>query len=148
VSARSHRPSPDTTPRALAVPRPKRLRSRIASAALAALACLAPVPGDIGACGQPVQRLDETTFFKAKKTVDCRRCQECSIPTDTCRVECDGAPPINTSFPADCSPLVHDGEVCLRALLEASCDDYAGYVSDDGPTVPTECNFCPPGAAP
>lgn len=111
------------------------------------LSCAAPVPGDIGACGQPVQRLDGVRFFQARKVVDCRRCKECSIATDTCSVECDGAPPGDVSFPPNCSPLVHDGEVCLRALLEASCDDYASYVSDEGPTVPTECNFCPPGAA-
>jgi len=47
------------------------------------------------------------------------------------------------SFPERCLPLVHDGEVCLRALLNASCGDYSQYMSDDSPTAPTECNFCP-----
>jgi hypothetical protein len=40
-------------------------------------------------------------------------------------------------------PLVHDGEVCLRALDDAACEDYLEYMSDVAPTVPTECNFCP-----
>jgi hypothetical protein len=46
-------------------------------------------------------------------------------------------------FPEGCAPLVHDGEVCLRALHFASCDAYRGYVDDAAPTVPTECDFCP-----
>jgi hypothetical protein len=49
----------------------------------------------------------------------------------------------NVAFDPDCFPLVHDGEVCLNALRAASCNDYANYVDDLAPTVPTECNFCP-----
>jgi hypothetical protein len=121
---------------------------RVFAAVFTVLLCAAPVPGDIGSCGQPVQRLDASRFFIAKKTVDCRRCGECALATKTCALECAHAPPEQSSFPVDCSPLVHDGEVCLRALLDASCDDYASYVADEGPEVPTECNFCPPGGAP
>jgi hypothetical protein len=39
--------------------------------------------------------------------------------------------------------LVHDGEVCLRALEVAACDDYALFMDDVAPSLPTECNFCP-----
>jgi hypothetical protein len=46
------------------------------------------------------------------------------------------------AFPDDCLPLVHDGEVCLRALLDADCDEYSRYVVSD-PEIPLECNFCP-----
>jgi hypothetical protein len=42
-------------------------------------------------------------------------------------------------------PLVHDGEVCLRALDDGGCEDYRNYMSDLSPSVPTECNFCPSG---
>ena len=37
-------------------------RGRLATIVLVLL-CAAPVPGDIGACGQPVARLDATRFF-------------------------------------------------------------------------------------
>jgi hypothetical protein len=117
-------------------------RGRLA-AVVAALLCAAPVPGDIGACGQPVQRLDAPRFFVARKAIDCRRCQLCSLGTETCATACDGRPPVLSAFPDGCAPLVHDGEVCLRELLSASCNDYAAFVSDVGPSVPSECDFCP-----
>jgi len=109
-----------------------------------ALLCAAPVPGDIGACGQEVQELDPGTFFRAKKAVDCDRCTECSFGTEACQVACDPSVPWDRAFPEGCLPLVHDGEVCLRVLLHASCSDYLSYVDDERPEVPTECNFCPP----
>ncbi len=112
---------------------------------VAVLLCAAPVPGDIGSCAQPVQRLDARLFFDAKKSVDCRRCTECGLATAACGAACDDAASPPTSFPDGCVPLVHDGEVCLRALLYASCDDYAGYMDDRSPQVPTECDFCPKG---
>jgi hypothetical protein len=111
---------------------------------LLALLCLAPVPGDIGSCGQTVQALDPGIFFASKKAIDCRRCRECGLSTGQCRSACNGNAPIPEEFPTDCVPLVHDGEVCLRALLHASCDDYSAYMDDTAPEVPTECNFCPP----
>jgi hypothetical protein len=134
------------TPQAFDRAAPTR-RRRLLPTVIAVLLCAAPVPGDIGSCGQPVQRLDPIQFFGKKKTIDCLRCNDCGIETTACVDACKRAVPAAASFPQDCSPLVHDGEVCLRALLDASCDDYATYVADVGPVVPTECNFCP-GAPP
>jgi hypothetical protein len=128
------------------VARRRRAPTRAAwwSTVVVGLLCAAPVPGDIGACGQPVQLLDANRFFVSKQVLDCQRCTECGIRTATCATACKGDTPQVITFPADCEPLVHDGEVCLRRLLESSCGDYAGYVSDESPSVPTECNFCPP----
>jgi hypothetical protein len=114
------------------------------SVLVTALLCAAPVPGDIGACGQPVERLDAKLFFANKKRIDCSRCAECGLATSACALACSSRPPANDAFPDRCLPLLHDGEVCLRALLAASCDDYAPFVDDRDPTVPTECDFCPP----
>ena len=88
--------------------------------------------------------LDAPTFFANKKARDCRQCQKCGLTTQSCRDACDTTVPYDTEFPEDCVPLVHDGEVCLRALLYASCDDYVGYMDDAAPTTASECNFCPP----
>ena len=112
-----------------------------AALALVALAA-APTAGDIGGCGQEAVPLDAGKFFEAKARTDCSRCAACGIATTTCERACEGADP-EAAFPRDCVPLVHDGEVCLRALGAASCDDYAGYVADQGATTPTECAFCP-----
>lgn len=106
----------------------------------------APTAGDIGGCGQEAVPLDEGKFFERKAGLDCARCEECGIATSTCAAACEGADPA-ASFPFDCVPLVHDGEVCLRALADASCDAYAGYVADGAATTPTECAFCPAEAA-
>lgn len=124
------------------VRRSGRLRLLLLSAAFGLL-CAAPTPGDVGGCGQKAELLDPPIFFASKKRTDCVRCDECGLDTDTCRGACDPAVPYATEFPEGCFPLVHDGEVCLRALLHAACDDYAGYVSDTSPSVPSECNFCP-----
>lgn len=113
-------------------------------AAIAAIFCAAPTPGDVGGCGQDPQILDAPTFFANKKARDCRQCQKCGLTTQSCRGACDTTVPYDTEFPEDCVPLVHDGEVCLRALLYASCDDYVGYMDDAAPTTASECNFCPP----
>jgi hypothetical protein len=110
--------------------------------------CAAPTPGDIGGCGQRPDLLDPGAFFASKKLVDCSRCEDCGLATDSCLRACDEDSPTATAFPADCFPLVHDGEVCLRALRHASCDDYAGYVDDAAPSAPSECNFCPPEKGP
>jgi len=111
-----------------------------------ALLCLAPVPGDIGACAQPADRLDAPTYFRAKATVDCRACRRCGIDGERCRAAC--AEPPETEFPDGCEPVVHDGEVCLRALLATDCEDYAEILSDRQPRVPLECDFCPARRAP
>jgi hypothetical protein len=118
-------------------------RGEIARVALIALVFLAaPVAGDIGSCNQSADGLDPNKFFVAKQSVDCQQCQACGLTTMTCTRAC-GAP-MGGSFPAECYPVEHDGEVCLDALLAASCSAYQSYVADQGSTVPTECDFCPP----
>ena len=110
--------------------------------ALIALAfCAAPVPGDVGGCGQRAQELDAGAFFESKLALDCERCSECQLRAKACRSAC--SEPAAQAFPEHCVPLVHDGEVCLRALAAASCEDYALFLDDVAPAQPTECNFCP-----
>ncbi len=108
------------------------------------LLLLAPTPGDIGSCGQAPDALDPPIFFASKAAIDCRRCGECALTSAACESACDEDEPLPDEFPEGCFPVVHDGEVCLRALLHASCSDYRGYVRDDSPRAPSECNFCPP----
>ena len=104
----------------------------------------APTPGDIGGCGQAAEELNATTFFASKANLDCQRCQECNLAFASCTKACDTSVPVQSSFPNHCVPLVHDGEVCLRALYNASCDDYLTFMNDQNPVTPSECNFCPP----
>ena len=106
--------------------------------------CIAPTPGDVGGCGQAPDELDPGIFFATKKDIDCERCRECGLRTERCAQACESTAAIETEFPEGCVPLVHDGEVCLRALLVAGCDDYARYAADGESNVPSECNFCPP----
>jgi hypothetical protein len=103
--------------------------------------CMAPTVGDIGSCGQSAADLDPTTFFSLKARYDCDRCGECGLEGSLCEAACQS--PVPTEFPAGCRPLVHDGEVCLNALLYASCEDYATYVNPADPRAPSECQFCP-----
>lgn len=110
--------------------------------ALGAALCLAPTPGDIGGCGQAAQDLDPPAFFLSLQSVQCDRCQECGIRTRACDAACSGAE-VPTEFPEGCFPLVHDGTVCLRAMIQASCDDHREFAAEP-PQVPSECNFCPP----
>jgi len=98
--------------------------------------------GDIGSCGQAPEDLDAATFARARKTVDCERCTECGLTTDRCAEACDADAGVTETFPPNCAPLYQDGVVCLRALLSASCSDYAQYVDDTERLVPTECQFC------
>lgn len=116
---------------------------KLGLALIVLLFCMAPTPGDIGGCGQSPDLLDAPTFFANKKLIDCSRCDECGFDESACSKACTDEYPIATAFPKDCYPLVHDGEVCLRALRHASCDDYASYVDDFAPSTPSECNFCP-----
>ena len=115
---------------------------KIALAGFSLLLCTAPTPGDIGGCGQKAAPLDPGIFFASQANIDCQRCDECGLRRAACSDACrfQGYP---EAFPEGCAPLVHDGEVCLRALLHASCDDYGAYMSDTEKTTPTECNFCP-----
>ncbi len=101
-----------------------------------------PTVGDIGSCGRAATELDQRSFARARKTEDCQRCSRCGLMTETCRRECDPNAPSLVAWPPTCRPLEHDGEVCLRALDTASCGDYASFVDDVSPTLPTECDFC------
>lgn len=120
---------------------------KIAVGFLALAFCAAPVPGDVGGCGQSPQELDPATFFWSKQQTECEHCQSCGLDTKACTRAC-GDVLVQSDFPENCVPLVHDGEVCLRALQHGSCSDFREYMSDSSPSIPTECNFCPPGGEP
>ena len=75
--------------------------------------------------------------------IDAAKCDECDFVTAVCDARRRGEVEA-MEFPTGCFPLIHDGEVCLDALLAAGCDEYGDYVADQGAIVPTECNFCPP----
>lgn len=109
--------------------------------------CAAPTPGDIGGCGQEPQELDPETFFWSLQQRQCERCLDCELSTRACERACSDSL-LQREFPEDCVPLVHDGEVCLRAMKESSCGDYEEYMSDSSPSVPTECDFCPTEGSP
>ena len=109
--------------------------------------CAAPVPGDVGGCGQEPQELDPTVFFWSLQSTQCERCRECELNTGACERACQETL-AQSEFPKDCVPLVHDGEVCLRAMQDGSCADFRSYMSDRSPTIPTECDFCPAGGQP
>lgn len=108
--------------------------------------CMAPTPGDVGGCGREPELLDERAYAETRRKTDCDRCNACAIGTERCALACrtDVAPQLG--FPEGCAPLLRDGEVCIRALEAASCESYATYLSDDAPTVPSECQFCRPRA--
>ena len=101
-----------------------------------------PTVGDVGGCGRTATELDEAAFAHGRKVVDCRRCGDCGLSTARCQRACDLKAPGDAVFPTTCRPLRHDGEVCLDALLAASCSDYALYVDDGSRAVPSECEFC------
>jgi hypothetical protein len=109
--------------------------------------CAAPVPGDVGGCGQDPQELDAPTFFWGLQTTECDHCRSCGLSSAACDRAC-GNQLAQSGFPKNCVPLVHDGEVCLRVLQAGSCDDFRQYMSDQAPSIPTECNFCPAGGSP
>jgi hypothetical protein len=120
-------------------------RAELVRAGLALAAPLVlsgPTAGDIGGCGQEPDLLDDAKFFEQKARLDCSKCESCGLASERCEVACEGGDP-RERFPTGCAPLVHDGEVCLRALGDASCDEYAGFMADRGATISTECAFCP-----
>lgn len=118
--------------------------ARLAFGLLVLAFCAGPVPGDVGGCGQSPQALDRAGFFESKRALDCSRCTECGLVSELCESACDPAAPPER-LPRGCDPLEHDGDVCLRALLSSSCDEYERFVRDQAPETPTECNFCPRG---
>jgi hypothetical protein len=109
--------------------------------------CAAPVPGDVGGCGQEPRELDPELFFWSLQRYQCDHCLECGLSTRACARACSDEL-LQSEFPADCAPLVHDGEVCLRVMRDDGCGDYEQYMSDSAPTIPTECDFCPVRGAP
>ena len=117
-------------------------RGRVLVAALLGALTAAPTAGDIGGCGKDASLLDVETFARARKDEDCRRCTDCEIVTERCTRSCDPREFPVIEIPQTCKPLRRDGEVCLRALRAASCDAFASYVRDEGPTTPSECQFC------
>lgn len=117
--------------------------AKLVLACCALLFCMAPTPGDVGGCGQQPAELEPAVFFASKANIDCQRCAECGLSSVSCTTACSFSEQSPSEFPVDCVPLVHDGEVCLRALINAGCADYASFMSDTRATVPTECNFCP-----
>jgi hypothetical protein len=127
-------------------------RAEILVAAIVALAIFpAPTVGDVGGCGKTATTLDPGVFERARKSVDCERCNDCGIANDHCTRACDPKQPSDVDIPPTCHPVYHDGEVCIRALKAASCSDYVSYVDDVAPTIPSECDFCripPDGGAP
>jgi hypothetical protein len=128
----------------------KRFPAQLLKAALGFVAlafCAAPVPGDVGGCGQDPQELDAQTFFWSKQSIECDHCRTCQLTGTACDRACADVL-VQSEFPENCVPLVHDGEVCLRALDNGSCSDFRDYMSDTAPTIPPECNFCPAGGPP
>jgi hypothetical protein len=123
-------------------------RDIVLIAVVAAVFIAAPTVGDVGGCGKQATDLDEPAFARARKDIDCKRCQACGLATHTCQSACDPQAAGDVAFPVTCRPLLHDGEVCVRALEAASCGDYATFVDDTAPSVPRECDFChvPPAA--
>lgn len=116
--------------------------ARSAVVVFLAVLCMAPTAGDVGGCGQDAVALDVDAYALARKDADCARCKECSLSSARCTRACDSKAAPETSIPATCHPLEHDGEVCLRALHAASCEAYGRYLSDVAPESPSECAFC------
>lgn len=109
---------------------------------LLAVLSMAPTAGDVGGCGTEATELHSMAFALARKDTDCERCRECGIENGRCQRACDPTKPVETSIPAACRPLQHDGEVCIRALRSASCNAYRTYVDEVAPSIPSECEFC------
>jgi hypothetical protein len=128
--------------RPLEIPLRRHAAVRVPLAIALAALCAAPTPGDVGGCGQTTQALDAEAFFAEKDAVDCVQCMDCGYTTDFCVRACSGESS-QTAFTAGCAPLVHDGQVCLRALEAASCGDYQHYAADVAREAPSECLFCP-----
>ena len=101
-----------------------------------------PTVGDIGSCGRSTTLLDAAAFAAARKGRDCERCGACGLRSTRCTRACDPKASPDFVLPSTCFPLERDGEVCLRALEAASCDDYAAFMDDAAPAVPSECAFC------
>jgi hypothetical protein len=107
-----------------------------------ALLCAAPTVGDVGSCGDEPEELTSPGYAAARKTYDCSRCKECRLSTTRCRKACDPNQPSDAELAPTCRPLLHDREVCFRALGDLSCEEFARAVDDVSPRAPSECLFC------
>lgn len=120
----------------------------VAVTALLALLCAAPTVGDVGGCGGAPDEIAPARYAAARKKLECDRCSQCSVSTARCARACDPKAPSDVLLPPTCRPLVHDAEVCLRALNAASCATFARAVDDVAPESPSECLFCREGITP
>jgi len=123
-------------------------RELVGTATLALVLGSGPTVGDVGACGRTASDLDMNVFAAQRKSTDCQMCTACSLTTKTCKDACDPSASPTASWPPTCHPLSHDGAVCIRALQASGCGDYATFVDDAAPTLPTECDFCHEAAPP
>ncbi len=127
-------------------------RATVAVVIVSAVFLAAPTPGDVGACGKTAQEMSSASFAAARKRADCAGCTACGIVSDRCVRACNEKLPPEIALPPTCRPLIHDGEVCLRAINDAPCDRFATYVDEFAPATPSECTFClvppppPPGS--
>ena len=122
--------------------RPLRARELAVAGLFALVFGAGPTVGDVGSCGDAATDVDEGKFARARKKVDCDRCRECGLTSDRCVRACNETATTDFDVPDTCHPVTHDADVCLRALLAASCASYADYVDDDAPAIPSECEFC------
>lgn len=127
--------------------RPSSALLRVAVVCFGVLA-MAPTPGDVGGCGAKVELLDLSSYETTRKRQDCERCAECGVVTERCARACDPSKPSDIAIPKTCAPLLRDGQVCIRALGAASCEEFASYVDDVAPRTPSECQFCRQGTGP
>lgn len=122
-------------------------RARLGLVMVLSVLAAAPTVGDVGGCNEQADALGPEKFFAARLESECMQCRACGLEALAgCRRACDPKTKVPQTFPAGCRPLVHDGEVCLRAIEALSCDAFADVVASS-PIVPSECDFCPAEAA-
>ena len=120
-------------------------RARLGLVMVLGVLAMAPTVGDVGGCNEQADELSAEKFFRARLESECQRCKACEIAANPgCKRACAPNPFLPSVFPKGCRPLVHDGEVCLRAIEDLSCEAFADVVAAN-PVVPTECDFCPAG---
>ncbi len=118
-------------------------RARLGLVMVLSVLAAAPTVGDVGGCNEQADELSAEKFFKARLESECMQCRACEIAgTPGCKRVCDPLVRVPGTFPKGCRPLVHDGEVCLRAIELLSCEAFAHVVAVN-PIIPNECDFCP-----
>ena len=92
--------------------------------ALLGVLCMAPTVGDIGGCGTRGDRARSRSLRERAKGGGLRALQGVrALGAARCERACDPNAAPGDELPPTCRPLFHDGEVCLRALRAASCED-------------------------